>query len=87
MVAWRSSGLSAATFAGRRGYSSQSLLRWSKAVAESDPGAPQFVRLEVAPARVAPALVVEIGRARVVVPCGFDPGHLVAVLDALSGAK
>jgi len=84
---WRGSGQSAAEYAARRGYSSASLLRWAK-VAEATSTAspregPRFVRLEVTPAYSA-GLIVEVGRARIVVERGFDAAQLRAVVEALS---
>src|SRR3982750_3244440 len=81
---WRGSGESAARYAAPRGYSSASLLRWAKAgalVAKSSSGAPEFVRIELARAT---SLVVEVGRARIVIERGFDGAQLRAVVAALS---
>ena len=87
MVGWRASGLSAATYADRRGYSAASLLRWSKRGAGAEPEAPRFVRVEVVPSSSVGGaeLVVEVGDARVRVARRFDAALLRAVVDALSG--
>ncbi len=85
---WRSSGLTAAQYAARRGYSVASLMRWAKA-ARADVGttetAPRFVRLEVATSPRSSALVLEVGAARIRVEPGFDAEHLRAVVAALAG--
>ena len=82
---WRASGLSPAQYAARRGYSIESLRRWTKtAGASRDLSAPQFVRLEIAASPKSRALVVEVGAARMLVEPGFDPEHLRAVVAALA---
>jgi hypothetical protein len=81
---WRASGLSVAQYAARRGYSTESLRRWTKkAVASKEMAAPQFMRLEIAASPRSLALVVEVGVARIVVEPGFDAEHLRAVVAAL----
>jgi hypothetical protein len=88
VAGWRASGLSAVRYATRRGYSAGSLLRWAR-VDTSVRGstAPAFVRLELAPAAASAPLVVEAGQGRVIVPRGFDPAHLRAVIAALAEAE
>ena len=87
--AWRASGLTAAAFAARRGFSPKSLFRWAEttdALAVSKPA--EFVRLEIAPRTVPTGLVVEVGAARVRVGRGFDADLLREVVAALaSGAR
>ena len=81
---WRASGLSAAQYAARRGYSTESLRRWTrKAASSKEEAAPQFVRLEIAATPRSRALVVEVGAARIVVEPEFDAEHLRAVVAAL----
>lgn len=76
--------MSAAEYAARRGYSVESLRRWTKGAAGSNEMAsPQFVRLEIAPSPRSCALVVEVGAARILVAPGFDAEHLRAVVAAL----
>jgi transposase-like protein len=84
---WRASGLSAARYAGRHGYSTASLLRWAKSYASGEGATttPAFVRWELAFAPASSPLVVEAGHGRVVVPRGFDAAHLRAVVAALAG--
>jgi hypothetical protein len=82
---WRASGLTAAQYAARRGYSVESLRRWTKkAVASKRMSAPQFVRLEIAASPRNRALVVEVGAGRILVEPGFDAEHLRAVVAALA---
>lgn len=84
--AWRASKLPAEVFAARRGFSPKSLFRWA-ALADERPR-PQFVRLEVAPARMETAeLFVEVGAARVRIVTGFDARLLREVVAALAGAS
>jgi hypothetical protein len=56
--------------------------RDAQATSTSTPESPRFVRVEVAPPRAA-SLVVEVGRARIVVERGFDAAQLRAVVAAL----
>lgn len=89
VAGWRASGRSAAEYAARRGYSAESLFRWARppscAPLALSSGAPHFVRLEVTASAPRPAeVVVELGRARIRVPAGFDPEHLRAIVDALT---
>jgi hypothetical protein len=93
VAGWRNSGLSAAKYALRRGYSVTSLFTWAKRAslveAGGDLGTQRFVRLEVAaPHPVSPArVVIEIGSATVAVERGFDPELLRAVVDALGAGR
>jgi hypothetical protein len=82
---WRESGDSMSGFARRRGYSVQSLRRWTAEVDAATGESPRLVRLEVTGARPVASLVVEIPAcgARVVVASGFDVKHLQAVVAAL----
>jgi hypothetical protein len=81
---WRASGLSVEEYAARRGYSAESLRRWTKAVAgPKEMAAPRFVRLQIAATPRSLALIVEVGAARILVEPGFDADHLRAVVAAL----
>jgi hypothetical protein len=85
---WRASGLSAAAYAGRRGYSAASLSRWATMASgqERRSAEQRFVRLEVTPAEQRTAgVVLEVGAARVLVEPGFDGELLRAVVGALAG--
>lgn len=82
MAAWRASGLTAEAFSSRRGYSRESLYRWSATPDASE--APTFVRLEVAPAAGNGEVAVEVGVARVHVSRGFDAELIRAVVAALT---
>lgn len=88
VAAWRASGLSAAAFSARRGYSPKTLFRWAataEALTVAKPA--EFVRLEIAPrVTAASEMVVEVGAARVRVARGFDPGFLRDVVAALTAA-
>ena len=87
VAAWRASGLSAAAFSARRGYSPKSLFRWAsttEALAVTKPA--EFVRLEIAPRAAAAEIVVEVGAARVRVGRGFDPDLLRDVVATLTAA-
>lgn len=84
---WRNSGVGAARYAARRGYSPASLLSWARRVALADEAPAkevQFVRLAVATTSAAPELVVEVGAARIAVARGFDAEHLRNVIAALT---
>ena len=88
---FEASGQSAYAFAKAHGISTSSLTRWraqSKAVdshGKRPPGL--FARVNVAPG-IAPRTPIEVhvGRARIVVPSGFDPKQLRAVLEALGAS-
>ena len=73
-------GESVVAFCLREGVSTASFYAWRRRLG------PRFVEVDVStePAVASPPLVVEVGVARVEVPAGFDPGHLRAVVDALS---
>ena len=85
MFGWRRSGLGVAQYAARHGYSAQSLARWAREVDATDGETPRFVRLEVAARPPTPPVIIELGRARIVVEPGFDAEHLLAVVVALCG--
>lgn len=82
--AWRASGLTAAAFAGRGGFSERTLRYWAWRLGRD---ARAFVRVvrETPAAGAAASIVVELGDARVLVSAGFDRATLrdvVAVLRA-----
>lgn len=87
VAGWRASKRSAGEYARGRGYSASSLVRWAATDAEDVDGgghAPGFVKVEVV--RATPErseVVVEVGRARVVVSRGFDADLLREVVAAL----
>jgi transposase len=100
VTAWRASGQTAAEFCGRRGYTLSSLQRWShrlgrEAAAETGVRLARVVRTsgenvpssESAPSGAGPAIVIEVGGARVVVQRGVDRATVAAVLDALGGGR
>jgi len=88
IAAWRASGLSTTAFARRRGIPPSTVYQWLAA----DVRARQPIRIAQVVRRappadsavaVAPALVVELGGARIRVSAGFDRSVLAAVLDVL----
>jgi hypothetical protein len=88
--AWEASDLSVVAFARRHGLSASALRYWTSR--RKRPAAPQFLRLvakapTTTPAPAAPPpLVIEVGRARVLVTSGFDPSLLRDVVRALGEA-
>jgi len=85
---WRASGETAAEFCAGRGFAA-STLRWysSQLGSVAPPPEPRTAMIEVRrePARAA-HVMVELGGARVHVPCGVDMETLSTVFDALRGA-
>lgn len=84
--AWRESGKTQREFAAGKPYAASTLSWWSSRIARMEtvatpvfPMAPVIVR----PRRAA-SLFVEVGKARIEVPVGFDAAHLRAVACALA---
>jgi hypothetical protein len=85
--------LSAQAFCRKAGISRATLRSWQHDAAEQrrEPRSSSlFARVKLEPTRAATSaasvpLEVRVGEARVVVPPGFDPRHLRAVVDALGG--
>lgn len=80
--AWRSSGLSQASWCAQHGVSAKRLSYW-KAIVEAPPDSGQGFVAVVAEQQ-APALEVRVGSAIVVVGAPFDAAHLRAVVEALT---
>jgi hypothetical protein len=79
--AWRASGLTAAVFAERGGFSEKTLRYWAWRLGRE---ARAFVRVvRETPTATAAPIVVELGDVRVLVPPGFDRAALRNVLAAL----
>lgn len=72
--------MSASAYSAKRGYSRASLTKWAAKRSTST-----FVRVEVVPneAVALPELIVEVGRARLIVRAGFDAALLREVVRAL----
>lgn len=91
VAAWRASGKTAAVFCAGSGMSVSALRYWARRwPAESARTA--MVRLARVVARPgspapAPALIVEVGVARIRVEPGFDRTTLAAIVDVLGGAR
>jgi transposase len=87
--AWRASGLSAQKYCAGREYSASTLLWWSsklgrKGAVGGSRGEVRFARVvQAASSETARTLVVQVGGARVEVPCGTDQATLAAVFEAL----
>jgi hypothetical protein len=85
---FEASGQSVYAFAKARGISTSSLTRWRAQSKSADAHGKRppslFARVNVAPG-IAPSTPIEVhfGRARIVVPSGFDPKQLRAILEAL----
>ena len=90
MADWKASGLTAAAYAQPRGWSPSTLKWWSSQLNRQEVAAEasmRFVRLVAAPAPTPPpspsppAMLLELGDARLVLPPGFDRDDLAVVLD------
>lgn len=85
VVAWQASGQGLAQFAKTRGYGKSTLERWWREERARAASAPKFARVHVTAS--APALVIEIGSARVRVSAGFDVEVLRQVVAALEAPR
>lgn len=85
--AWRASGETAEAFAQGKGYKGSALYTWSSRLKQSEQ--PGFLRLvpKASAAQADPALVVEVGAARIRVKAGFDTRLLAEVVAALGGDR
>jgi transposase len=91
IAAWRASGLTAAQYCAKEGLGRRALSRWSQRL-QGEPPPMRLARLVRTPEPAAaptgsasPALVIEVGGARVTVGYGADISTVVTVL-ALVGA-
>ena len=93
---WRASGESAAKFSAARGFAAETLYRWARRLGR-DASAPtvRLARVVRSPATNAepaiassnPALVIEIGGARLTVGHGADVATVVSVLAIVAGGS
>ncbi len=94
VAAWRASGLTAAQFCAQEGLGRRALSQWSRRLLSDAPPAVSPVRLArvlrtavptlgavPVPASAEPALVIEVGGARVTVGRGADLAMVVTVLS------
>ena len=90
LAEFEASDLSAQAFCRKVGMSRATLRSWQHDAAErrEEPHSSSlFARVTIAPSTaVSVPLEVRVGESRVVVPPGFDPQHIRAVLEAL-GAR
>ena len=90
LEAWRASGKSADEFCAEHGYSAKNLVWWSSYLRRKVAATPKGRRVKFARvvrkrvAAPAPAIVVQIGGARVEVVAGADRGALAMVLETLT---
>jgi DNA-binding transcriptional regulator YdaS (Cro superfamily) len=94
VLAFKASGLSAQAFARREGLPPSTLCQWLRNGRTPAPavrvarviGSGHVVTAGGRPVASAPALVVEVGAARVHVSAGCDPRTLAAVFEALGAS-
>jgi hypothetical protein len=95
---WRQSGKTAEEFAEGRGFEGSTLRLWASRlktrISETSEEAPVGVRMARVVRRAAPettpsdaGVVVEVGRARIIVRRGFDWSVLREVIESLQGGR
>ena len=84
VATWRASGRTAVQFCARRDFKSSTLLWWSCQLGPAPASPIRLARVLRSPGRApSPLVVLEVGRARLLVGAGFDRATLIAVLDVL----